>query len=167
MSASNIIFWRGFFWSIFPVYIHLFLAENILILLRCIVMPKKCTKWLFLCWGLCRFKVPWVRLWWSGWGRLWMFRQWWWLGSWNTGPWSKSICKRQSGWFHIIVAQMDQEWARTSFGKSFTTQKQMEPLSQMTIYQQRLRGGRFWCRRICYDASGCRPEPGFKHIRVL
>ena len=108
-----------------------------------------------------------VRLWWSGWGRLWMFRQWWWLGSWNTGPWSKSICKRQSGWFHVIVAQMDQEWARTSFGKSFTTQKQMEPLSQTTIYQQRLRGGRFWRRRICYDASGCRPEPGFKHIRVL
>lgn len=96
-------FLEGIFLKYF-VYIHLFFffSENILILLRCIVMPKKCTKWLFLCWGLCRFKVPWVRLWWSGWGRLWMFRQWWWLGSWNTGAWRRSICKRDSGWSQVI-----------------------------------------------------------------
>ncbi|XP_030171552.1 protein ecdysoneless homolog [Lynx canadensis] len=30
------------------------------------------------------------------------------------------------------MAQMDQELANTSIGKSFTTQKQMEPLSQTT-----------------------------------
>lgn len=96
-------FLEGIFLKYFDyVYSPFFFPENILILLRCIVMPKKCTKWLFLCWGLCRFKVPWVRLWWSGWGRLWMFRQRWWCGSWNTGGWRRSVCKRDSGWSQVI-----------------------------------------------------------------
>ena len=50
----------------------------------------------------------------------------------SDDDWRRSICERESVRSQVILTRMDQEQARTSTGKSFTTQKQAEPLSQTT-----------------------------------